>query len=124
VADITSIDRPTIKALSGEAEAALQAVANKYGLALKMGGASFTDSDAKISFSLSVEGADEAAFARYAQFYGLEASDFGREFTAGVRRFKLVSINTRRRQYPFTGTDVKSGKAFKFTAEAVKAGLS
>lgn len=119
MADITGIDRVTARKLGAEVEAALSAVAEKYGLTVEVRGSSFTNSEYKPKVTLKIEGADKASFERYAELYGLNADDFGAVLTLRGEQFRVEGINTRAPKYAIRIARVKDGKGFKAPTETV-----
>ena len=49
----------------------------------------------------------------------MSAADFGREFSTGRERFRIVGIDPRRPRYPVSVERMPDRKGFKFTAENV-----
>jgi len=130
---ITMIDRNFIRAFRAEAVAALQAVADKYGMSVEAeGGARFSASDLHMKFRIALRdaetgetpNADAKNFALYASMYGLEAGDLGRTFRSAGSVYKITGINPRRPQYPISATREPDGKKFKMPAHSVKQALA
>nr|WP_281721237.1 hypothetical protein [Nitrosomonas nitrosa] len=77
-------------------------------------------------FRVSVPASDGTAFNlekdRFeflAEHYGLQPSDFGREFRTGRERFRVTGIDPKRPRYPISAERIPDRKGFKFTAENV-----
>lgn len=77
-------------------------------------------------FRVSVPGSDGTAFNlekdRFeflAEHYGLQPSDFGREFRTGSERFRITGIDPKRTRYPISAERIPDRRGFKFTAEQV-----
>jgi hypothetical protein len=62
---------------------------------------------------------EKEMFALLAEQYGLEATDFGREFIAGGERFRITGIDPRRPKYPISVERIPDRRGFKFTADNV-----
>ena len=62
---------------------------------------------------------DRMLFEALAEDFGPSPDDFGREFSTGRERFRVVGIDPRRPKYPVSATRVPDGKGYKFTAENV-----
>ncbi|MCY1740743.1 hypothetical protein [Ensifer sp. SL37] len=58
-------------------------------------------------------------FALLAGQYGLEATDFEREFIASGERFRITGIDPRRPKYPISVERIPDRRGFKFTADNV-----
>jgi len=54
-----------------------------------------------------------------AEHYGLQPSDFGREFGTGSERFRIAGIDPKRPRYPISAERIPDCGGFKFTAENV-----
>ena len=121
---MSQFDRPLVRQISDEAQAALEAVAAKYGMTLSRGNGRFSPDrlTVKFDFCMAAEGGAPADFARKAAMIGLPEDCFGKEFLSGGRRFRITEINLRRRKYPVSGEGPQGGR-YKFTADTVKWGL-
>ncbi|WP_037426468.1 hypothetical protein [Sinorhizobium sp. CCBAU 05631] len=62
---------------------------------------------------------EKEMFALLAEQYGLEATDFGREFIASGERFRITGIDPRRPKYPISVERIPDRRGFKFTADNV-----
>lgn len=127
---IKSFDRDTLRTLSAEIEAALQAVARKNGVSLKVGRGQFSPQN----FTLKVEGSlledggeavtkEKNDFNRYATTFGLKPEDLGRRFVFRGQPYGIVGLKLSSRKYPILGKS-RSGKVYKFQAEDVRLALA
>ena len=128
---ISTIDRSTCRSLSEEIEKALQPLAEKYGLKITRGNASYGDSNLTLKVNVATVAADGTAvtkeaesFKMNAERFGLHADDLGRTFDCRGRQVRLIGAKPRSPKYPLLVEEVDSGKVFKFTAEGVRAGLA
>lgn len=125
---MTSIGRPNVTKLAGEAERALQTVAQKYGLKLTYKGGSYGSTQCALKFEFAVVNGDGIAetreavdFRRAARLYGLEAEDLGRIFKSFAGdRFKIVGLSARAKRYPILAERVRDGARFKFPHREVQ----
>ncbi len=119
-----SFDRPTVRRISDEAEAALAAVAAKYGMTLSRGNGRFSPDrlTVKFDFCMAAEGGAPADFAHKATMLGLPEDCWGKAFISGGTRYTITEINLRRRKYPISAEGPKGGR-YKFTADTVRWGL-
>lgn len=124
---ITKFNRSSCRTIGDEAEAALQAVAEKYGLVLKREAGRFNANNFTAKFTFAVEAADgsgaPADFARKASVINLPEDCFGQKFTTYNGTFEVTGINLRARKYPVLGKHTSTGKVYKFTASTVRYGL-
>lgn len=58
-------------------------------------------------------------FEALAPAFGLDANDYGREFSTGLETFRVKGIDPRRPKYPVSAERLPDGQGFKFTAEQV-----
>ena len=132
--NVKVIDTVLLKVLRHEINEALKPVAQKYGIALAAGNASYT---AK-TFSYKLAGAlpDDSGnvqdprtikamedYKRQAVLYGMKTEWLGRAFTYGGRNVKLIGLMPKRSKFPILVED-SEGKQRLFPYEAVKAILS
>lgn len=126
---IKKFDRPTLKAIRGDMDAALMAVAEKYGITLEVGNVSFADTnfraklEARIQFGdgeLTVAAQD---FVNLARSYGFQPEDLGREFSSNGKRFKITGMKPGSSKYPVLGNCVLTGRGYKFPVDRVKRNL-
>ena len=108
---------------------ALKEVATKYGITLSAGSIKYGTNE----FTCRLEGKrkevdgkpfEQAEFEKYAKLYGFEPTDFGRCFTSGGKRYKIVSLKTKNRSYPIIAKNVGTGTSYKFAAEDVLRALA
>lgn len=126
---ITKMDRAAAKVLAEEVDKALGEVAERLGLNLKRGNVRFdpTTGECKFGpvFTLGGEqGADLARekFARdlTAISTTITADHFGAEFVSMGQKFRLDGVNTRAPKFPFSGTEIATGKRYKFGKSTVE----
>lgn len=115
---LTRITRDDVKRLHAEVNAAMETIAAAHGLSYTPKGGSFSSVSfaTRVEFAVRVTDAgkslDETRFAMYALSFGLEARDYGAEFTNKGLRYKLVGIDPKRRQYPYRCE--RDGKQYNF----------
>ena len=129
---ITNITAAERKLLKDEMMAALQPIADKYGLSLTHGvgrympdGSSFTS-----AFELAVKGEDGRGettivsdFRMHAPLWGLKATDIGRRFVVGGTLYDIVGAKASNRKYPILGQRVVGKTVYKFMPHQVVNGL-
>lgn len=121
---IRSFDRPTVHELSKEISAAVAAVCEQYGLTVELAGGRFDPAAYHFGYTARVhedhaEDGDRAEFELHAALFGLESSDFGRQFTSRGKNFKLVGFKPRNRKYPVIGLDGAGGR-YKFPSSVLQ----
>jgi hypothetical protein len=121
---LTQLDRASVRRLTDEAERALEAVAEKYGMALKRGTGSYSLDrlTVKFDFAVTTESGAPADFAGKASRLGLPEDCYGAAFTSGGTTYTVIEINLRRPKYPVSAEGPQGGR-YKFTADTVLRGL-
>jgi len=129
---ISQFDRQTVRTLDKAVEAALQTVAQEFGLTLALKGARFSPSDCtvRVEFKTVTQMASATGtvtniptgFARDARMFGLPEDCFGKTFKFGATEYTITEINPRRFKFPVSATGPQGGK-YKFPADAVLRGL-
>lgn len=126
---IKRFDRPTLRILGDEIEAALVPVAKKHGISIRRGRGTFTEESYTVRIECSLlnekgEAVTKEAqdFQRYAGLFGLEPGHFGRVFQYQGERFTICGLKVRSRKFPILARR-SDGKVFKLNAEVVKRNL-
>ena len=128
---ITGFDRSTCKDLSIAVIEALKEVGEKFGVQFKDKGGTFADKNFTMKIEAALVGKDGVVcdkasedFKLYAHQFGLSAEDFMKVFTDfSGRSFQIVGLKPQSWKNPILGKDMRSGKTFKFPAEAIKTHL-
>ena len=126
---INEFDRTNLRLLRDDVESALNAVGKKYGIDLRLGTGRFSSENVTFRLEGSViraEGVvtrEAAEFRQYADLLGLEASDLGKTFTQGGRRFEITGAKLSSRKYPILARNVLNGKVYKFRVADVREAL-
>ena len=126
MAKITEFTRQTLKGFQADVEAAVTAVALKYGVAVKGGSGSFTASTftKKFEFFTGAEKGESGtdlkykANITYADMFGmprLKENDYNKVFSSGPQCFRFVGINTKGRKFPIIAQSLTTKKYHKFT---------
>lgn len=121
---MSSINRATAREIGDALQAALQPVAEQFGLTVEIRGGTFDAQSFKPKIEFKTADADEQDFRTYADMYGLDPDDFGREFTSQGKRFKVSGLAHRSRVRPILCTEISIDRVYKFTVEGVKLALS
>jgi hypothetical protein len=127
---IKQFDAVTLNALRVELNQALAGISEKYGITVEAGRASYNGPNATFKVELStvkddgvVMTREATAFLQYAKLLGLQATDLGREFEVGGKRYKIRGYNPRKSRYPFLAESVIDGKIYGFGEDLIKAKL-
>jgi hypothetical protein len=119
----------SLRIIRGEIDTAIKDVCAKHGITVSSALGSFSSHnhsfkvELKLASTVSDEEATSSAklnFERFASSYGLEPSDFGKEFVSSRDTLKIVGINTNRPANPMELERVKDGKRYKASASMVK----
>ena len=130
---IDKFDKPVLRLISADIEAALAPVAAKYGITFVYKGARFLEKSATFKIEGATIGAggvvqnkDREMFKLYARSYGLSPSDLDRQIGYGWQReqYILIGLNTRRPKYPIVAKRVSDGKIILLTADGVKRSIA
>lgn len=120
---IKSFDKATVARVSAEAEAALEALATKYGLELVRGNGKYNADSYTGAFTFKVvanaETGEPADFKKYSKLLGLPDGSFGKVFCYSGKTLKVTGLEIKNRTYPISCEDTKSGKKYKIPARAV-----
>lgn len=122
---IAQMDRAAVKVLNDAVAEALAGLEERFGVSVKVGGGKFDPATGTFTpkVVIACEGSGEREWARYADWWGLEASDYGREFSSQGRRFAISGVAPRSRKFPILATEVGTQRTFKFSPIAVRVAL-
>lgn len=114
-------------------DAVLAVLAQHYkgGVVVREGNGRFDRTSLTIRIKITPGGSVEEAkatageeaqqvFARYAASEGLQASDFGKLFSANGEDFRIAGYNTRARTRPILGERVRDGKMYIFRTGSLR----
>lgn len=121
---IKKIDRGTVRQINAEIEDALQAIAEKHGIQLAMGSSRFNANEmaTRVTFKTVGENGESKADKQIVELY-VGPNSFGREFQIMGRTFRLDGYNTRGKRTPVLGTEVSTGRRYRFPLESVRQAL-
>jgi len=113
---------------------ALKTIEKDHGVTLDLGRARFSGTSVRFQFNLvendvSVDGTTVKVplmvddFRKNHYRYGLELKNLGANFICDGKIYTVVGSKRSRHKYPILATNIQ-GKQFKFTASAVKTGLT
>jgi len=124
---IAEIDKPALRLLRSEIEAALRPLAEKHGIDFGTGRCKYTGANATIEVKISVRDAEGNIRTREAEDYkrlaascGLKAEWLGAEFTSQGRTLRITGLNPKAVKYPVLARDIADGQGYKFRAEVIK----
>ena len=130
---ITEFDKPVMRAIRADIDAALALVAGKYGIKLALAGnVSFSPTGFRgrlegfVTEVRTLDGAtvcaEEAEFRQLAPMFGLEPGDYGKPFRSAGSVYVIAGIKPHRPKYPIVATGPQGGR-YKFPEDAVRRGL-
>lgn len=124
-----TFNRAGLKGLREELQAALQEVAKRHDIQISVGAARFTDTDCTIKVQMlakgdgaAIQSKEEKDFIRYANMYGLQPEDLGKEFQRGLHVFRVSGLKIPNRRLPVLATR-SDGKVFKFSDLTIRYSL-
>lgn len=122
---INSLDRTAVRRINDDIQSALDAVAKRYGVQIKVGNSRFSDSNCttKIDISTVNEGGtvmtkEATDFNRFATSFGI-TKKLGDTFEFRYDTYEIVGLKPRSSKYPVLAKNVSNGKTFKFPANVI-----
>lgn len=117
---IQTIDRAILRRIEADVQSALETVAERYGLSVKVGGGQFspTTFKPKVEFATIgaggvVESTEATAFRTLAKSYGFQPDDLGKTFEHGGRTFTICGLKHRAGKLPILAKS-PDGRTYKF----------
>tara|TARA_R110002020_G_scaffold209439_3_gene415401 strand:- start:224 stop:643 length:420 start_codon:yes stop_codon:yes gene_type:complete len=118
MAKIKSIGKAECRALGEELEVVIQRALNKYGLTANHANGRYAGHTATLSFKIDVPAMAEKVANRDAELLGAKFN-VGYVFNSNGEEFKVTGFNLRRRKYPVSADNTRTGKSYKFTVENI-----
>jgi hypothetical protein len=123
---ITEMNNDSLRLIRTAMQSALDKAAKEYGISIRVGSCSYSDSSARFKVEVATVGSrgvvqskTRSDFALYATRFGLKKSDLGRTITSRGERFEIVGLKVKSSRYPVLGKRLSDGKLFKLPVEAV-----
>lgn len=126
---IKEFNRQNLQQLRADMQSAIIAVAQKHGIQIEVGNASFYPEKATFKILLITKGdgtasnprenALQADFKRYCNQFGLKPEQFGAVFTFGRETYKLSGLKIRAPKMPILATSTRDGKLYKLPESAI-----
>lgn len=116
-----TFDRQSCKALRTEINEALRAVAQRHGVTIEAGNASFDDTFIRFKLEVKAPGAADADLAKAADRLAMSGARFtvGDRFDYGQRQFTVKGYNPRRKK-SVVAFDLGNGKDYVFPFAVVQ----
>lgn len=118
------VTRSFLKTIEADILKAVAPVAKRHNVEIRFTGGSFTDSNASLKLEIATVAEDGTVstrkaddFRRLAKFYGLKATDLGREFGMRGEKFTISGLSPRAKKFPVLA--IRDGTTYKFAAEDV-----
>tara|TARA_Y100000034_G_scaffold33950_1_gene41612 strand:+ start:3127 stop:3546 length:420 start_codon:yes stop_codon:yes gene_type:complete len=118
MAKMKNIGRAECRTLSEELEVVIQRAVNKYGLTASYANGRYGGHTATFSFKLDVPAMAEKVANRDAELLGANFN-VGHVFMSNGEEFRVTGFNMRRRKYPVSADNTRTGKGYKFTIESL-----
>ena len=125
--NIKSIDRQTAKAISARMGQLVAQLESEFNVKVKMGGGRFSDTSytGKVEVSIVsdggvVESKERTDYKRACIIFDLKKEWLDKEFISNGKRFKVTGLKTSAKKYPVIGTEIVTGKSYKFPAHTIK----
>lgn len=123
---ITRFDRETLTDLRADIDAALEPVAEFYGVTFKLGRIGFMAHNAHGTLEMALPAGGDGPvmtkevsdFVAYAPMWGMAATDLGRTFVYGGTTAKIIGARPRSRSPILVETEL--GRRYKFPVDAVR----
>lgn len=118
---ITQFTPAVLKALRPEIDAALKAVADKYGVTFHAGNGLYSGVEAsfklemKVADTTAVEAEERRTFEKHCRIVGLEPEDFGKRFRASNYWYTVIGFDPGRPKFCIKVRDEKTGKTVGMT---------
>lgn len=122
---MSKFDKPTLRQLRDDIDAALVTVGKKHGMSLKTGNASFNASNATFKLNCSMLNSDgEAETREMVDLKAIHPEIVNKEFTMFDGRIaKVIGYSHRAKKFPFI-VETANGKLYKVTSNQIKCGAS
>jgi hypothetical protein len=126
---ITEFDNSNVDTVRTAIDAAIQTVAQEYGLQLKAGNLTYSPTNCTVKIECSTKGEggevntrEAEDFKRYCSRYELQEEDLNKVFVDTVNglRYKIVGCKPRSTKYPIIVRTMDTGARYKFPATRVK----
>ncbi|NTF18262.1 hypothetical protein G6L37_07565 [Agrobacterium rubi] len=129
---MATLNQQTLTSIRIDVEKALKEIGDRHGIDLNFGHGSFTPSGltGKLQIKMaarndsSEKSGQQIEFEALAPRYGLTADDYGREFSHGRRRFKLIGINPNRPSNCLSIACVKNGTEYLLDLQSYRFAIS
>ena len=122
--ECTRFEKPVLKSLRMDMDAALKVIADKYGIVIETGNATYSDNKATFKVLLQIVNAkapdfDVRAeeFKKNAYYLGLEPEDLGRTFTIHYKEYTICGFDPKARKYSIFASC--RGHIYKFVVSDV-----
>lgn len=119
------ITKETIETIRGRMDETMTAIAKEFGFEFKPKNCTYNEELIHYHADLfapdpSGLGRAQILFERWCEDYGLQADDFGKQFTSQGEKFTITGLNPTRPKYPINAKRASDGRGFKFPEEIIK----
>jgi hypothetical protein len=123
---VEAFDRHVCRAICEALQKAAEGVAETYGVAIQIGGGSFSSGEFKPKVTIKTKTSDRDLFASYCGLFHLRPEHFGREVTVSGARYRISGITPRVGRFPILGVRLdgkRADKTFRLPALPVRSSL-
>ena len=114
---IEQLNSKNIDMLRTEINEAIEKVANKNGIAIKIGNISYSDFKFTTRLTVETSGNDAREFERYAKVMGIDPDIFGKQFVHKSIAYKVTGLNPSAPKYPINYKGITDGRRYKATKD-------
>ena len=125
--NITRFSNDSLNRISQHLDVALATVRDQLGLDIKIGNCRYTNNTATLKLEIKTIEKDGKAFDEdaanfkvFADKFGLQESDLGREFIHNFSKYKISGLKPRNTKYPIIVQRVKDNKTFRFPIRLIQ----
>lgn len=116
-----------VKTIQIEAEAVLQELAKKYGMAVNRKGGTIGDKNVLLKFEFAMvsengmaETREATDFKAWAHRYGFKPEDLRRTFLHGGHRYRILGLLRKAHSFPILAERLSDGHQLKFAISVAK----
>jgi len=129
---IQRFDKKNVGGVLDACKAALELVAEDFGLVLQQKSCTYHQNEMPVAFKLvaperteSGEAVDlrETEFRKYAARFGLQPDDYGKMFKTYTGVFRVCGIKPKGRKFTVLGESIVDGRVYKFREQQVRDGI-
>jgi len=121
-----TFDKASLRAILADMDAAVAGVAEKHGVKISVGRATYEPHNATVKVELSTIGEEGEVHSReamdyqkHASLFGLDPNSLGAKFAMQGELFAITGLKPRSPKFPVLARRNRDGQMMKFTADTV-----